>query len=404
MMYDIVGHMQYRVISADNHILEPPTLFIDRVPARYRDQAPRIVRGKDGGDGWSLDGSIPESTVGLPWGLGAVNPGARIRIAPRGLRWEELVPGNYDGAAHIKDMASDGIDAAVVYPQMVYRAYTGLADRDLGLECLKAFNDWLLEDFVSVDPKRLIGMCMIPWEHSLEVTTAELERVLKKGARAIFLPYTMNPPIHAPYWDPIWELITGANAVASVHLRFGGTRPPDPPLPDGLKKNWLGSVNIVMGYFSATQPLTEMIYTGLFERFPELKFVHAEVDWGWLGFWTEIMDQVVRQHNYWVDWPMRDTPQSYIGKNVFVTGLDDVEGFRLARAGNELIAKGAMFSIDYPHEITLFGSTQKILAELTDGLDPTVKHAILAGTAMKLYNLGEASAARQPGRETITVG
>ena len=99
--------MQYRVISADNHILEPPNLFLDRLPERYRDQAPRLVRGKDGGDGWSLDGSIPESTVGLPWGLGAVNPGARIRIAPRGLLWEELVPGNYDGAAHIKDMASD---------------------------------------------------------------------------------------------------------------------------------------------------------------------------------------------------------------------------------------------------------------------------------------------------------
>lgn len=71
---------------------------------------------------------------------------------------------------------------------MVYREYTGLADCDVGLECLTAFNDWLLEDFCSVDPRRLIGMCMIPWEHPLDVTTPELERVLKKGARAIFLP------------------------------------------------------------------------------------------------------------------------------------------------------------------------------------------------------------------------
>jgi predicted TIM-barrel fold metal-dependent hydrolase len=377
------------VISADNHILEPPNLFIDRVPARYRDQAPRVVRGKDGGDGWSLDGSIPESTIGLPWGLGAVNPGARIRIAPRGLRWEELVPGNYDGAAHIKDMESDGIDAAVVYPQMVYRAYTGLADRDLGLECLKAFNDWLLDDFCSVDPRRLIGMCMIPWEHPLDVTIAELERVLKKGARGIFLPYTMNPPIFAPSWDPLWALVSGAGAVASVHLRFGGTRPPDPPLPDGIKRTWIHSINIVMGYFSAIEPLTQMIYTGLFERFPTLKFVHAEVDWGWLGFWTEIMDQVVRQHSYWVDWPMQRTPGEYVGRNVFVTGLDDVEGFRQARLGSELVARAAMFSIDYPHEISLFGSTQQVLAELTQGLEPGVKHALLAGNAMRVYGLAD---------------
>ena len=267
-----------------------------------------------------------------------------------------------------------------------------MKDRDLGLECLKAFNDWLLEDFCSVDPRRLIGMSMIPWEHPIEVATAELERVLKKGAKAVFLPYSMapNPPIHAPYWDPVRQLITGADAVASVHLRFGGTRPPDPPLPDGLKTNWLGSVNIVMGYFSAIQPLTEMIYTGLFERFPTLKFVHAEVDWGWVPFWTEIMDQVVRQHSYWVDWPMQRKPSEYFGRNVFVTGLDDVEGFRQARHvenGYEKIARGAMFSIDYPHEISLFGSTQQVLSELTQGLDDNVKRAILAGNAMRVYNL-----------------
>jgi predicted TIM-barrel fold metal-dependent hydrolase len=396
--------LQYRVISADNHILEPPNLFIDRVPARYRDQAPRLVRGKDGGDGWSLDGSIPESTIGLPHGLGSTNPGARIRIAPRGLRWEELVPGNYDGAAHIKDMASDGIDAAVVYPQMVYRAYTGCADRDLGLECLKAFNDWLLEDFCSADPRRLIGMCMIPWEHPIDVTTAELERVLKKGARAIFLPYTMNPPIYAPFWDPIWQLISGANAVASVHLRFGGTRPPDAPLPDGIKRNWMSTVNTVNGYFAAINPLTEMIYTGLFERFPTLKFVHAEVDWGWLPFWAEIMDQVVRQHGYWVDWPMQRKPSEYLGRNVFVTGLDDVDGFNRARQGHPLVAKAAMFSIDYPHEISLFGSTQQVLSELTVGLDPHVKHAILAGNAMRVYGLmDDAAAATAETREAARI-
>ena len=379
--------MQYSVISADNHILEPPNTFIDRVPAKYKDAAPRIVRGKDGGDGWSLDGSIPESTISLPFGLGSINPGMHVRSGPRGLTWDEVVPGNYDGAAHIKDMASDGIDAAVVYPQMVYRAYTGLKDRELGLACLRAFNDWLLDDFCAADPARLIGMCMVPWEHPMDVLTAELERVLKKGARAIFLPYTTEPPMYAPSWDPMWELISGANAVASVHLRFGAKRPPDAPLPDGVKRSWLSTANTVAGYFSAIPPLTELIFTGLFERFPTLKFVHAEVDMGWLPFWAEIMDQVVRQHGYWADWPMRAAPHTYIGKNVFVTGLDDVEGFRLAREGNELIARSAMFSIDYPHEITLFGTTQKVLAELTSGLDPQVKHDILAGTAMKLYNL-----------------
>jgi predicted TIM-barrel fold metal-dependent hydrolase len=398
--------MSYRVISADNHLLEPPNTFIDRVSAKFRDQAPRVVRGKDGGDGWTLDGSIPEHTQGLPFGLGSTNPGQRIRNAPRGLIWDEVRPGNYDGAAHIKDMLADGIDASVVYPQMVYRAYTGIENRELALECLQAFNDWLLDDFCSVDRTRLIGMCMVPWLDSIDVAAAEVNRALKKGAKGFFLPYSMapNPPIHAPYWDPLWELISGANAVASMHLRFGGTRPPQPPLPEGIKKSWDFSVNIVMGYFSAIQPLTEMIYTGLFERHPTLKFVHAEVDWGWMPYWAEIMDQVVRQHDYWVDWPMSDKPSSYLGKNVFVTGLDDVEGFRQARYGNELVARSAMFSIDYPHEITLFGTTQQVLSELTQGLDEKVKHAILAGTAMRVFDLTEPSSKFMPSREAVAVG
>ena len=84
-----------------------------------------------------------------------------------------------------------------------------------------------------------------------------------------------------------------------------------------------------------------------------------------MPFWAGIMDQVVRQHNYWVDWPMTRKPSEYIGRNVFVTGLDDVAGFRLAVQGDPVIARGAMFSIDYPHEITLFGSTQQVLGELT---------------------------------------
>ncbi len=125
----------------------------------------------------------------------------------------------------------------------------------------------------------------------------------------------------------------------------------------------------------------------MFERFPDLKFVHAEVDWGWVPFWAEIMDQVVRQHGYWADWPMQRKPSEYLGRNVFVTGLDDVEGFRQACLGNPIVARAAMFSIDYPHEITLFGKTQQILDELSDGLSADVKHAILAGTAMRLYNL-----------------
>jgi predicted TIM-barrel fold metal-dependent hydrolase len=381
--------MDYRVISADNHIIEPPNTFVDRVPAHLRDKAPRVVRGEDGGDGWSLDGTIPKSTIAIAsGGLGSVNPGVRIRDGGlgRGLRWDEIVPGNYDGAAHVKDMLSDGIDASVVYPQVGHSAYYNLPDRELAFACLRAFNDWVLDEFQAADPQRLVGLALVPTEEPMAEVLKEVDRVLKKGARGFFLSYTLNRPHHDPYWDPLWKLIADAGAVASLHLRFGARRAPAPPPPDGIKPQWMQLSGIVQGYFCALQPLTDLIMTGMFERVPHLKFVHAEVNLGWVPFWAQMMDTVAEEHAYWSQSPLPKRPSEYVGKNVFVTFLDDPEGFRQAQI-NPLARRAGMFSIDYPHEITLFSKTQQVIEDMTVGLDEAVKHDVLAGNAARLFNL-----------------
>jgi predicted TIM-barrel fold metal-dependent hydrolase len=378
--------MEYRVISADNHIIEPPGTFVDRVAPKFKDQAPRVVRGKDGGDGWSVDGSVPHTTISGATGLGAVNPGMQIRTLGRGLRWDEVVPGNYDGAAHVAAMHSDGIDASVVYPQVTFRAYIALKNRDLALACVQAFNDWLLDEFQAADSKRLIGLCVMPHLHDMTTICHELERVLNKGARGIFLPYTMDHPHYDPYYDPMWQLLSDAGAPASLHITFGGTRAPEPTPPPGIQSPWLFCSRIVSGYFSGIHPMTELIFTGLFDRFPKLKFIDAEVNMGWLPFWGAMMDQIYEQHGYWSDLPINALPHTYIGRNIFVTAQDDVEGFRQAHH-SDLVARGGMFSIDYPHEVTLFPKTQEYLADLTIGLDANIKHGILAGNAMRVFNL-----------------
>ena len=104
--------MEYRIISADSHINEPPGTFVDRVPAHLKDRAPRIVPAEDGGDGWSWDGKPPRQS----FGLNALAGRPYEDYKASGIKFEEILPGNYDGAAHIKDMALDGVDASVVYP------------------------------------------------------------------------------------------------------------------------------------------------------------------------------------------------------------------------------------------------------------------------------------------------
>jgi hypothetical protein len=185
--------MEHRVISADCHLLEPPWVF-DRVPAEYRERAPKVRRGADGGDGWSLDGGPPKRTFGVE----AMAGRAKRDYRKDGLRFEEIMPGNYDGAAHVKDMDQDGVDVSVVYPANSIFIYA-VEDRGLALACMRAFNDWVLEEFQGANPRRLVGLPMLPVDDGIEVAIAELDRGLAKGARAAFIPGIPRRPYHDPY-------------------------------------------------------------------------------------------------------------------------------------------------------------------------------------------------------------
>src|ERR1700733_10541742 len=107
--------MEYHVISTDNHINEPPSTYIDRLPNHLKDKAPRVMKGADGGDGWSMDGKPPRATFGLG-ATGAITRQDYSKYRLGGITWEEIPAGNYDGAAHIAANELDGVDAATIYP------------------------------------------------------------------------------------------------------------------------------------------------------------------------------------------------------------------------------------------------------------------------------------------------
>ena len=130
-----------RIISADCHVNEPPHVF-DGVPAKLKDRAPVMKRGADGGDGWSFDGGPPKRTFGIEATAGRAGMDKKLT----GMTFDEILPGNYDGAAHVKDMEQDGVDVSVVYPASAIFVYIE-QDRELGLACLRSYNDWVLGEF-----------------------------------------------------------------------------------------------------------------------------------------------------------------------------------------------------------------------------------------------------------------
>ena len=267
-----------------------------------------------------------------------------------GMKWQDILPGNYDGAAHLKDMDLDGIDAVVVYPLASAATYA-MEDRDLALACVRAYNDWMVEDFCSVDPSRLLPMCLVPVDDPMDKVLEEVERTAQKGAREFFLPYFAARPYWDPYYDPLWKLASEAGCPVTIHREHGGKRGTQEGnrgyqgalLPDsGAAKDSLWVSATVQRFFSVMGPLTDMIFTGVFDRFPGLKIINGESNFGWVPFWRQTMDEEWDRHQQtqWTRVQAEQPPSSYLGRNVFVTILDDKVGFDLARTDRSLQEDG----------------------------------------------------------------
>lgn len=369
--------MEYKVISADNHIQEPRDLFVTRMPKEYRDRAPRVTRGADGGDGWSFNDGPPQRTFGIE-----ATAGREIRIS--GYTWDEILPGNYDGAAHVKDMVDDGIDAAVIFPSVPVYGWS-MKDDPFALALMQTFNDWLFSDFVAADPKRLIGLPLLPVNHSMEAILAEFDANIRRGTRAFHIPAFPDRSYVDPWYDPLWARAAEAGTPLCIHRTSGGTDPSGKAL---FQFNVPG-VNVagtVCRFFSGVEPLTMFIFTGVFTRHPGLKIMDAEVNFGWIPFWAATMDDMFVRQAGWAKFPFDQTPSNYLGRNVFVTVLDDKVGFDMVK-DYPYMSDVALFCSDYPHSVCLWPNSGDYIEKATVNVDPVSKAKILSGNAVKLFNL-----------------
>ena len=369
--------MAMKVISADNHVNEPPWVF-DRVPGKFKDQIPKMLPGEDGGDGWSFDGGPPKRTFGIEAMAGRAPEDYQFS----GLKFSDIMKGNYDGAAHLADMESDGVDGCVVYPNQAIFTYV-TPDRDLARACMRSYNEWLLEEFQGADPKRIVGMCLLPVDDGMQACLEEVEWAAAQGARGLFIPGMPLRPYNDPYYEPLWKAASEAGLPLSFHRTFGG-KPPDADW-DELMEQKVSVAGIVNRFFCAVRPLTYMIFSGIFERHPALKLVAAEVNYGWVPFWMEMMDAEWKLQKAWSDMPLESLPSSCLGENVFVTGLDDHVGYQLMKAGSAKLVEMAMFSSDYPHSVTLWPNSRRHIETLTDGMDPGDREKVLVGNAARVY-------------------
>jgi hypothetical protein len=210
------------LVSIDDHVVEPPDMFDRHVPARWADQAPRIVSGDDGVDRWVYRGR-QTGVVGLnavvSW------PAEEWGMDPAG--YAEMRPGVYDVDARVRDMDRNGILASMCFPTFAGFSAGHLTHRkdEVTVVMIEAYNDWHIDEWAAAHPGRFIPLAIVPtWDP--ELAAAEIRRVAAKGCRAVSMPELPHleglPSYHdMDFWAPVFRALCDTGTVMCLHIGQG---------------------------------------------------------------------------------------------------------------------------------------------------------------------------------------
>jgi predicted TIM-barrel fold metal-dependent hydrolase len=347
------------LVSIDDHMIEPPDMFKNHVPAKFADQVPKVVRNADGVDEWVFQGEKTRTafgmaaTVGWPpeeWGF---NPGS----------YTELRPGCFDVHRRVEDMNANGVLAQMNFPTMAgwnARTFAEGPDKELGLVMLRAYNDWAIDEWCGAYPGRFIPLGMVPmWDVDLAVE--EIHRVAKKGCRSIsFLetPHVQGyPSFLSGYWDPMLKALCEENMVLSLHIGAGF---------DVIKRAPEAPVDHLMVLACQISAITaqDLLFGPTLRRFPDLKVALSEGGIGWIPFYFDRIDRHV-QNQAWLEHAEDfggKLPSEVFRDHILACYITDPSGLLLRdRIGIDIIA----WECDYPHSDCFWpDAPEQVMAEL----------------------------------------
>lgn len=372
----------YRIISADGHIETPPDAWVKYVPEKWRGRAPRLIALPEGGDGWLIEG--------MPMLQNGQNITADKSVVFQGASYFNQdgspAPGAGDAVQRLQEQDQDGIDAEVLFPPLfATRFLEGITDRDVYLAMIQAYNTFLAQDFCSVAPDRLIGSGVIPITGT-DDAIAELRRCKELGLRTITFYQFPNGTGHPqPEDDRFWAAALSEGMALSPHLHFGER---DARFGGGAK----GTAGVAvaasmaqrMANVAPTFCISQLLYTGVFDRFPDIKFYFAETNAGWMPYFLWIFDDNYRLFKEWFKLDLKMMPTEYIRKHCLFGIVRDPMAMRLR---DQLPAENLMWGSDHPHSVCTFPKSQEALAEIFDGVPESLKKRILLENPAEYFGL-----------------
>jgi predicted TIM-barrel fold metal-dependent hydrolase len=387
------------LISVDDHVIEPPNVWTDRLPSHYREVGPRMVDHEDGELWLYEDKRVATTAMTVAAGRDT------DFISPNPVHFADMRPGAYDPIARVADMDRAGILASLCFPsfprfcgQIFYEGQ----DKELSLLCVRAYNDWMLDEWCASVPGRYIPMTIIPLWDPAEAAR-EIERCAVKGARAFAFSENPEPlglpTIHDPsrYWDPVMAAAQETGLIVCMHVGSSSTLP-------AISSNSPMLADMAWGATRTSGTMLSWVFSDYFERMPGLKICLSEGNIGWMPYFIERAEQVVAKQKYWASagdvklyqgdsgyGAAEVTPQADLFKldvrqsvhdHVFGCFIEETVGLRCLDIIGE---DNVMIETDYPHSDTTWPNSIKLARELVAGLTEEQQYKVLRGNAERLF-------------------
>ncbi len=374
------------VITADAHVGEPEDLR-RRLPKKFRDQL--VEFGVDD------DGNLKFSLKGKP--LGGAQKGAR-KPTPEDLQREFRSDPSQgtDIDRRLHDMAIEGVDAQVIFPNIGLGCSMGNASADFYQAWSVAYNDFVWDTF-AVDPARFKPAAMLAID-DIERTVAEAERCIKRGFCTLFVPAVVPwQPYRLDLYEPLWALAEEAGVPINFHIFSGNlAMRGDFASPGDMNQDRYDAARrlakeeddqdellglTTLGLAAGMSPIVDMVGSGVLERHPGLKMVVTESECGWLAWLLQTMDQM-QQRRYIRMFTLPLRASEYFLRQGAVTISDDPVALNNVRfTGTDCM----MWGNDYPHDEGTFPNSRRPIEEIRAALAPDKAHHVLCGHAARLY-------------------
>jgi predicted TIM-barrel fold metal-dependent hydrolase len=393
-----------RIISVDDHIMEPPNVWQDRLPAKFKEVGPRMVRLKiaemkfvggifsyresnEGEDGtwcdWWLTEDLKYPLVRLMAAAGY--PREEVTVTP--ITMDDMRKGCWEQTARLEDMDTNHTEVSLsfpTFPRFCGQTFLERKDKELADLCVKAYNDWMFDEWCAGSNGRLVPLPIVQlWDANLAAD--EVRRNAARGGHAVCFteipPFLGLPSVHDKdgYWDPFFQACAETESIVCMHIGSSSKMP-------STSADAPAAVGSTLTYMNAAMSMTDYLMSGILERFPTLKLAYSEGQIGWIPYILERADAVWKDNIAWggVADKVKRPPSEYYYESIYGCFFDDAHGLK---SMDSVGVDNITFETDYPHSDSTWPHSLKVAMDIMEGLDDETIVKIVRTNAIRMLHL-----------------